>query len=549
MATATAIRRIHVKRQRVSLDGESKEPSGAPSPVAQHVADISDVEEAARWLVSNGHRYEATTQSPWAGNSVTFWGPARSMAASGGMLADYDPETKTLRVFRKSAVKASNAQFARAIILALSDLPPAKCKPVRMDNGVPVYRFKKQIIRCGNFTTADGQPFEVTPKTLKLWLSDWHSMKAHDVPVPVPNKHDATGADENHGFVVDMALSNDGKGIDATIELYGEDAPKLAASNHCSIYADPGEDGKGWEDGDGNRYRWPIRHVALTPDPRITGLTGFIPIAASNIPIARIKIMARRIRLNAQPSSVSVPGTGYGESPAGAGPNGNDDHDFGGDGTEGDPIDMIIDAIEQESLPKIRAASDRKERVRLAKEMADKIDKALSIFEDDLSDDGDLGDEIDGTPSEPEGAPIAASNQGDKWCAIQANIDKTKRRHAAMSNAAIHPELIRLSNQNRTMQIENLWRERKINAHQRKQLLAKFTGEGPVRLALSNAAAAQSFEGTLAILAANVPAQSESSGIQVLDNPLALDNSGQPKDPETKKAVDYMHSLIGMGTK
>ena len=46
---------------------------------------------------------------------------------------------------------------------------------------------------------------------------------------------------ENHGFVTDMALSKDGNALDATIELYGEDAPKLAASNHCSIYADPGE--------------------------------------------------------------------------------------------------------------------------------------------------------------------------------------------------------------------------------------------------------------------------------------------------------------------
>ena len=117
----------------------------------------------------------------------------------------------TANATRRIRVKAPRPTLQQAIILALSDLPPAKCKPVRMDNGVPVYRFKKQIIRCGHFTTADGQPFEVTPKTLKLWLSDWHSMKSHGVPVPVPNRHDATGADENHGFVTDMALSKDGK--------------------------------------------------------------------------------------------------------------------------------------------------------------------------------------------------------------------------------------------------------------------------------------------------------------------------------------------------
>ena len=454
----------------------------------------------------------------------------------------------TANATRRIRVKAPRPTLQQAIILALSDLPPAKCKPVRMDNGVPVYRFKKQIIRCGHFTTADGQPFEVTPKTLKLWLSDWHSMKSHGVPVPVPNRHDATGADENHGFVTDMALSKDGNGLDATIELYGEDAPKLAASNHCSIYADPGEDGQGWEDGDGNRYRWPIRHVALTPDPRITGLTGFIPIAASNIPIARIKIMARRIKLDTQPSSVSVPGTGYGESPAGGGPNDNDLDGGSNDGTEGDPIDMIIDAIEQESLPKIRAAADKNERLALAKAMAKKIDAALSIFEEDLEEGGE-GDEYDDEtpPADIEGQPkpeAELSNQSDKWCAIQANIDKRKRKHAAMSNAAVHPELIRLSNQNRTMQIENLWRERKINAHQRKQLLSQFTGAGPVRMALSNAAANATFEQTLAILGANRPTQGESSGMQILDNPLSL--SGGKTDPETADALKYMHSLVGM---
>ncbi len=73
----------------------------------------------------------------------------------------------TANATRRIRVKAPRPTLQQAIILALSDLPPVKCKPVRMDNGVPVYRFKKQIIRCGNFTTADGQPFEVTPKTLK----------------------------------------------------------------------------------------------------------------------------------------------------------------------------------------------------------------------------------------------------------------------------------------------------------------------------------------------------------------------------------------------
>ena len=440
----------------------------------------------------------------------------------------------------------------KAIIIALSDSAAVECKPVRFDNGVPVYRFRKQVIRCGNFTTANGDPFEVTPATLRMWLSDFHRMRANDVPVPVPTRHDDTSADGNRGFVVDMALSNDGKGLDATMELFGDEAPKLAASNHCSIYAEPG-----WKDGENNAYDWPIRHVALTPDPRITGLKKFISIAASNIPIARIKEMAKRkVKLDASGDSVNLPGTGYGESPA----NGAED----GGSVEGDPLDMILDAIEQESLPKIRSAADKSERVKLAKEMAKKIDGALKLFEEEIEEgDDEEADEDDGDQKgvdesaekegekpekdeekdEEEKPDAHLSNDDGKWCAIEKNIEKRNRRKAAMSSVSIHPEMVRLSNQNRTMQIENLWRERKITAHQRKELMAKFAGEGPVKLALSNDVAYKSFDETIKILAGNQPIRGEMSGVQVLDDPLKLANQ---KDPETDSALKFMRGRLGI---
>src|ERR1039458_6644575 len=110
--------------------------------------------------------------------------------------------TATRRIKLNAAAAALPS--LRAIILALSDSPPsADCTPVRFDNGVPVYRFRKQIIRCGSFTTADGRPFEDVPATLATWLSDFHAMKLANVPVPVPTKHDDTSADGNRGFVVD----------------------------------------------------------------------------------------------------------------------------------------------------------------------------------------------------------------------------------------------------------------------------------------------------------------------------------------------------------
>ena len=64
------------------------------------------------------------------------------------------------------------------------------------------------------------------------------------------------------------------------MELIGKDAPRIAASNSVSIYAEPE-----WKDTYGNKYQWPIRHMLLTPDPRIPGLKGFMPIAANNTTI------------------------------------------------------------------------------------------------------------------------------------------------------------------------------------------------------------------------------------------------------------------------
>jgi hypothetical protein len=47
-------------------------------------------------------------------------------------------------------------------------------------------------------------------------------------------------------------LSNDGKSLWADVELIGKDAPRIAASNGVSIYAEPE-----WQDTHGNKHQWP----------------------------------------------------------------------------------------------------------------------------------------------------------------------------------------------------------------------------------------------------------------------------------------------------
>lgn len=79
--------------------------------------------------------------------------------------------------------------FARGFCLALDNIakatPAGGLKPVRFVNGEPIFHFRVEAIRCGNYLTADGQPFEVTPAALKHWTDTFKQFAARKIPVPV----------------------------------------------------------------------------------------------------------------------------------------------------------------------------------------------------------------------------------------------------------------------------------------------------------------------------------------------------------------------------
>ena len=68
-------------------------------------------------------------------------------------------------------------------VLALDNIAKAvpaggkQLKPVRFVNGEPVFRFRVEAIRCGNYLTADGEPFEVTPAALKHWTDTFKTVQ------------------------------------------------------------------------------------------------------------------------------------------------------------------------------------------------------------------------------------------------------------------------------------------------------------------------------------------------------------------------------------
>ena len=50
--------------------------------------------------------------------------------------------------------------------------------------------FRVEAIRCGNYLTADGEPFEVTPAAPKHWADTFKQFKGWKIPAPVPSGTD-----------------------------------------------------------------------------------------------------------------------------------------------------------------------------------------------------------------------------------------------------------------------------------------------------------------------------------------------------------------------
>ena len=183
-------------------------------------------------------------------------------------------------------------------ILALDTRPslPIAAESVTED-GQPVRRFRKELIRTGSYVKAsEGLEFEVTATQLDKWALTFSQMKANGVKVPVPAGH-TFDVEKNRGWVVDMF--RDGATLIGVIDLIGE-AIALAGTSDVSIYSPPE-----LVDGHGNRYEWPITHVALCTDPVIPGLGGFVPIAASqgatpvNVPVLTLSDESTKTEVHA----------------------------------------------------------------------------------------------------------------------------------------------------------------------------------------------------------------------------------------------------------
>lgn len=158
---------------------------------------------------------------------------------------------------------------------------PTGLEPFKLSGGSGL-TFEKQVAYAGKFWhPVERAWFAITSKELADFEAETNRSIENGNRVTLPKQH-TFDPEENRGLVTKIIRKPDSQGRDsvyAVCEFVDAEAAKLAALADVSIYA-PAV----WEDGKGNVYKNPIRHVALTNDPVLTGMEPFQVIAASMVP-------------------------------------------------------------------------------------------------------------------------------------------------------------------------------------------------------------------------------------------------------------------------
>lgn len=144
---------------------------------------------------------------------------------------------------------------------------------VRMEFGEGLARFKKELIKVGNYIKeSTGQKIDVALDTLKHWVREFDRWTAAGNRLPIPLGHERANQPEaNRGWVTSMFI--EGNSLYGILELSDE---SLAKTTDVSICVNPE-----LTDGKGIKYNNVISHVALTTQPVVGGLSGFQTLSLS----------------------------------------------------------------------------------------------------------------------------------------------------------------------------------------------------------------------------------------------------------------------------
>ncbi len=382
--------------------------------------------------------------------------------------------------------------------------------------GQPVRRILKELIKAGHYVKeSDGLEFNVTPALLEHWAATFARMRANGLNVPVPSGHTHDGA-ANRGWV--WHLFRAGDSLYGVVDLVGDGIP-MAATNDVSIYAVPD-----FTDGHGNRYQWPILHVALCTDPVVPGLGGFLPIAAAlDSPPADAPVF--RMRTVAGPR---IPGS------AGVAAGANQ-HDFPRKTLAGAPMsiadasgqvsaaDQISEAFSQAVLQVLQDDDlDLKGKLTRIKEILTGQEKALAIFAEDES-------------------PSSASTQG--FPPAGAAGEAAPADMAGMS-PVVAARLVPIVARNRRHDLADLVRDGHLTRAAADGLERLFvpSGERALQLSIDQAVQVQ-FDGVVAALRKNrAIAMGERTGPQV----MALARPSTVGDPSADEMLARMKTDVGL---
>lgn len=142
--------------------------------------------------------------------------------------------------------------------------------------GQPVKYLWKDIARLGTFIKpSTKQVVNLRQVNFDRWLSNFDKMQTNGRKVYLPIDH-SESADDNRGYVV--KLKQIGDKMMGLLQCIGDDAAKTAARNDVSVLVKkPLVDSTAV-------YDEAIQHVALTPDPVVTGLdSATVATSLSNI--------------------------------------------------------------------------------------------------------------------------------------------------------------------------------------------------------------------------------------------------------------------------
>jgi hypothetical protein len=353
--------------------------------------------------------------------------------------------------------------------------------------GQPVRRFLKELIKTGHYVKeSDGLEFNVTPALIEHWAATFARMRANGLNVPVPNGHTHDGA-ANRGWV--RHLFRAGDSLYGVVDLVGDGIP-MAATNDVSIYAVPE-----FTDGHGNRYRWPILHVALCTDPVVPGLAGFLPIAAAlDLPPAHAPVFQMQTLAGASMSIVDASG-------------------------QASAADQISEAFAQAVLQVLQNDElDLKAKLARIKEILTGQEKALAIFDEDDS-------------------PSPASTQ-------RSSAEGEAPADLAGMSPVVAARLAPIVARNRRHELADLVRDGHLTRAAADGLERLFvpSGEKALRLSIDQAAQVQ-FDGVVAALRKNrAIAMGERTGPQV----TALARPSMAGDPSADEMLSRMKTDLGL---